>query len=53
MGKDFYPAAWIFQMKNRFRQDYRDKHELEHDAGNSFRRVWEAIGTASDEGQKG
>lgn len=28
MGKDFNAAAFIFQMKNRFKEDYRDKQEL-------------------------
>jgi hypothetical protein len=48
MGKDYCPAAWIFQMKNRFRQDYRDKHEIEHDAGGGFAAVWRYIGAQKD-----
>ena len=51
MGKDFCPAAWIFQVKNRFHKDYRDKHELEHETGNSFAKVWEHIGKAGKAGE--
>lgn len=31
LGKDFNATAFIFQMKNRFRDDYRDKQEIEHE----------------------
>jgi hypothetical protein len=29
-GKSFNATAFIFQMKNRFRADYRDTHEIEN-----------------------
>lgn len=29
----FNATAWIFNMKNRFRDDWRDKHEFEHQGG--------------------
>jgi hypothetical protein len=53
-GKDFNSTAFIFQMKNRFPRDYRDKHELEHETGNSFSAVWQAIanGGKVSEGNK-
>lgn len=28
--KGFNPAGWIFNMKNRFRDDWRDRQEIEH-----------------------
>src|SRR5262249_193163 len=48
-GKDFNATVFIFQMKNRFRADYHDKHELEHKT--DFGSVWQMIadrGKASD-----
>lgn len=26
----FNAAAWIFNMKNRFKEDWRDKHDIDH-----------------------
>jgi DNA-binding XRE family transcriptional regulator len=51
MGKDFNSTAFIFQVKNRFPRDYRDKHELEHDASHSFARVWEFIGAQKEKAE--
>jgi hypothetical protein len=42
-GKDFNATVFIFVMKNRFHEDYKDKHEIEHDARHSFEGVWRAI----------
>lgn len=36
MGKEFNAASWIFQMKNRFRDDYRDTQERKHDIGDGL-----------------
>jgi hypothetical protein len=41
MGKDFNATAFIFQMKNRFPKDYRDKHDVEDEGNIGFRQVWE------------
>ena len=35
-GRNFNAVAFIFQMKNRFPKDYRDKQVLEH-TGDAFR----------------
>lgn len=37
-------TACIFWLKNRRQKDWRDKQELEHQAGQGFAAVWEAIG---------
>lgn len=38
-------TACIFWLKNRKRTEWRDKQELEHQAGDGFREVWAAIST--------
>lgn len=43
-GKDFNATAFIFQMKNRFRDDYCDKTEVKHDASEAFANLWQRIG---------
>jgi hypothetical protein len=45
-SKGFNATAFIFQMKNRFREDYRDRQELEHSPGGDFKEVWRAIAMA-------
>jgi transposase len=53
-GKEFNATVFCFVMKNRFHEDYKDKHEVEQ-TSNPFRGVWEAIaanGRAQEEAAK-
>jgi hypothetical protein len=45
MGRDFNAVAFIFQVKNRFRDDYLEKVDVRHDATESFRSIWSALAT--------
>jgi hypothetical protein len=46
-GNDLNATAFIFQVKNRFPKDYRDKQEVEQ-TGNGFRAVWQAIANSGN-----
>lgn len=35
----FNATSYIFQMKNRFREDWRDRHEVEHSGGLKIERI--------------
>lgn len=50
MGRDFNATAFIFQVKNRFKDDYSDKIEVKHDATAAFAKIWQAVGTGKLEG---
>lgn len=45
MGRDFNAVAFIFQVKNRFRDDYLEKVDVRHDATESFKSIWSALAT--------
>jgi hypothetical protein len=39
----FNSVAYIFQMKNRFRDDYSEKVDVRHDATAAFRSIWSTL----------
>lgn len=43
-GKDFNATAFIFQMKNRFRDNYSENVNVKHDATADFAKIWSVIG---------
>lgn len=38
-GDGFNATSWIFNMKNRFRDDWRDKQDVEHSGGVEVREI--------------
>jgi hypothetical protein len=43
LGKQFNGFVYSFQMKNRFRKEYTEKVNLEHEAGDSFKALWQMV----------
>lgn len=40
-SEEFNAAAWIFNIKNRFREEWRDKQDVEHSGGVTVENVSE------------
>lgn len=49
LGKQFNGFVYSFQMKNRFRKEYTDRVDVnaKHEAGDSFKAIWAAMGGAA------
>lgn len=48
--KSFNGHVYSFQMKNRFREDYSEKVNVEHNGTVAFNNIWQMIGQGKTEG---